>query len=170
MDLVPLLGEAVEEAAAVGAARSIRVRLQGAPAAVRVRASAEHLRTLFVNLLVNAVQYSRPDSEVTATLVVDGERVRVSVGDHGIGIAAEDLKRIFSEYYRATAAVRHHQDGDGLGLAIVKAIVGLLGAEIDVVSEVGQGTVFTVTFAGCTEKDGRSASTRGGDNGENIDY
>lgn len=153
VDLVPCLREAIDEAAAVGGARSIRVRLRTSLDGVFVRGSQEHLRTLFVNLLVNAVQYSRPDSEVTAALVVEGGQVRVSVRDHGIGIAAEDLERIFSEYYRATEAVRHHRDGDGLGLAIVKAIVGLLGAEIDVASEVGRGTVFSVTFAGLTDKD-----------------
>ena len=148
MEPASVLREVVEEVAAVGRDREIRVRLEvvGESAEARVRATAEHLQTMFLNLLLNAVQYSRPGEEVVAELsVVDG-RVTVSVRDQGIGIAAGDLPRIFSEYYRAPDAVRHHDGGDGLGLAIVKATVALLGAEIEVVSEVGRGTVFTVLF------------------------
>lgn len=150
--LAPLLAELVEETASVGRARRITVRLAAADDAVRVRGTVEHLRTLFQNLLVNAVQYSRPDSEVCVTMAATAGRVTVAVQDHGIGIADAELGKIFSEYYRTAAAASHHGEGDGLGLAIVKAIVGLLGAEIEVASEVGRGTVFRVVFPAAAGK------------------
>ena len=144
--LAPLLAELVEETASVGRARQITVRLATTDDTALVRGIVEHLRTLFQNLMVNAVQYSRPDSEVLVTVTVTNGRVTVAVQDHGIGIADEEMGKIFNEYYRTAAAASHHDEGDGLGLAIVKAIVSLLGAEIEVASEVGRGTVFRVVF------------------------
>ena len=151
VELVPLLTEVIEEAAAVGLDREVTVRLLPSDN-VRVRGTEEHLRTLFVNLLVNAVHYSRLGGEVEVEIVESGERVTVQVRDSGIGIADDDLPKIFSEYFRAADAVRHNGSGDGLGLAIVKAIVSLLGAEIAVTSEVGRGTVFTVIFTALLDK------------------
>ncbi len=145
--LMPLLAELVAEATAAGQGREITVHLVPPDEEVWVLATEEHLRTLFLNLLLNAVQYSRPGGEVGVALALADNQVTVSVRDHGIGIGFAEVGLIFEEYYRTPAAVHHYGEGDGLGLAIVKAISTLLGAEIQVSSEVGNGTVVRVTFA-----------------------
>ncbi|MDH5298320.1 MAG: HAMP domain-containing histidine kinase, partial [Desulfobulbaceae bacterium] len=146
VDLRRVLVEGVEEAGVLGRPGRVTVTLFASAEPVWVRASEEHLRTLFGNLLANSVHYSRPGGEVAVALAMEGGRAMVTVRDQGIGIPASALPRIFDEHYRAVNAVRHHDGGTGLGLPIVRAIANLLGAQLDVESEIDRGTLFTVTF------------------------
>lgn len=147
LDLDQALTEVVREAADLGQARGIRIEYQNCAAEPAiVRATHEHLHTLFMNLLSNAVNYSHDKGTVRVRLSLKPRSVIVDVADQGIGIAKEALPKIFDEYHRTRAAAAHHEGGTGLGLAIVKATVRLLGARIDVQSAEGAGSVFTVEF------------------------
>jgi len=76
----------------------------------------------------------------------DAERAVVRVQDTGIGIPSRDLPRIFERFYRVDKARSRATGGTGLGLAIVKHAVEQMGGSVDVKSDLGRGTVFTITF------------------------
>ena len=101
------------------------------------------LRELFLNLLDNAVKYSRPSGTVDITLTIDQTHARMSVADHGIGIVQEDQSRIFHRFYRTDAARAHTKKGTGLGLAICAWIIESHLGRIEVQSKVGEGSTFT---------------------------
>jgi PAS domain S-box-containing protein len=98
------------------------------------------LRQVFHNLLTNAAKYSPGGSPVHVTVREDAGAVVVTVRDAGIGIAPGDRARIFERFVRAT----RHAEGTGLGLYMSRAIVEAHGGRIEVDSEVGRGTTFTV--------------------------
>ena len=83
---------------------------------------------LFANLLDNAIKFSPPDSAVAIHLVDDRNRSRITIADHGIGIADSDKGRVFDRFYRADSS--RHVAGNGLGLSLAKAVVELHRGEI----------------------------------------
>ena len=101
---------------------------------------AHHLRQVLINLLGNAVKYTDRGS-VTLRLRAVEERIRFEVADTGVGIGADDLSRIFQAFYQTDAGVAKGE-GTGLGLTISREFVRLMGGEIEVDSEPGQGSVF----------------------------
>jgi signal transduction histidine kinase len=128
-------------------------RLAGALEMERVRIAAPHevpvvladparLEQIVLNLVTNALKYSAAGSEVVVTLAADGERMELSVSDHGPGISPDELPRLFDRYYRARNATR--AEGLGLGLFITRKLVDAHGWDIRVESELGRGSVFTV--------------------------
>jgi len=112
----------------------------------RVMADQGRLEQVVVNLLENAIKYTPDGGTVRLFTEDDGECVRVSVADSGIGIPFKDLPRIFERFYRVDEARTREQGGTGLGLAIVKHIVQLHGGAVSVTSQAGQGSVFSFTL------------------------
>ncbi|HBY92400.1 MAG: ATP-binding protein [Ardenticatenaceae bacterium] len=107
----------------------------------------DRLKQLFLNLVDNAIKYT-PRGEVVLSLYRDepAEVVRVVVSDSGIGIPVEALPQLFSPFYRVDRARSRELGGAGLGLAIVQWIVEAHGGQIEVESQEGAGSVFTVTL------------------------
>jgi two-component system phosphate regulon sensor histidine kinase PhoR len=108
-----------------------------------VLATRDHIRQLWTNLISNAIRYTPEGGSVSVSLAVRDGMVEGVVEDTGIGIAAEDLPRIFDEFYRTRTAKEMVSGGTGLGLPIVKRIVETYGGNISVESEVGKGSRFT---------------------------
>lgn len=100
------------------------------------------LRDVLDILLENAVKYSPAGSTVAVSLRVEGESLFLGVRDHGIGISAAHLHRIFDRFYRVDTRLTREHDGAGIGLAICKRIVELHGGEIWAESGPGVGSVF----------------------------
>jgi signal transduction histidine kinase len=98
---------------------------------------------LLLNLVDNAIKYTPSGGDVTLTLKREAGWVLVSVADTGCGIPEEDLPHIFERFYRADRS-RARPGGAGLGLSIAKWVAEAHGGELEVESEVGQGTVFTL--------------------------
>ncbi len=111
-----------------------------------VMGTYEDMEHLLSNLINNAIKYTNPGGRVTLSLQEKGGNVVGTVEDTGIGIAPEDLPRIFDGFYRARSAKNMDAEGTGLGLAIVKQVVDLYGGQLGVESEVGKGSKFTFTF------------------------
>jgi two-component system phosphate regulon sensor histidine kinase PhoR len=102
------------------------------------------LEQVFVNLLDNAVKFSRPNGEVLIEVQsVDG-KARITIADSGIGIPSEDLPRIFERFYRVDKARSRDVGGTGLGLSIVKHVIEQMGGTVTVESRLGEGSKFTV--------------------------
>ncbi|WP_435521452.1 two-component system histidine kinase PnpS [Bhargavaea ullalensis] len=114
------------------------------PENLEVKADENRLVQIFVNLVVNAVAYSKPDTDIRITAEASGGMARISVEDHGIGIPEQELSRLFERFYRVDRARSRDSGGTGLGLAIVKHLVDLHGGTIGVESRLGEGSVFTV--------------------------
>jgi two-component system phosphate regulon sensor histidine kinase PhoR len=110
-----------------------------------VRADSFRLEQMFVNLLDNGLKYTEKGG-VTIYLIRKEGEVIIEVQDTGIGIAAEHLPRIFERFYTVDKARSRKLGGTGLGLSIVKHIVLLHGGKIQVKSDLGLGTKFTVTL------------------------
>ncbi len=112
-----------------------------APAAIET--DPLRLHQIVANLLANALKYSSQDDPVSVVVAADGDDVIIDVADHGPGIPADELPRIFEPYYR-TAGGRAAADGAGLGLAITRRLAEALGGHLTASSVVGEGSVFRV--------------------------
>lgn len=108
------------------------------------RTDAELLRRLLGNLLSNAIRYTSAGS-VDVRCRSEGNRVSITVRDSGVGIPADQLDKIFDEFYQIDQGSRR-PEGLGLGLSIVRRLCALLGHDVRVESTVGKGTAFTVTL------------------------
>jgi len=112
-----------------------------------VWADSDQIEQVLVNLLDNAIKYSRPGGTVTVSVDGGGEEpARVQIRDEGIGIPAEDLARIGERFYRADKARSRAEGGSGLGLAIAQTLVEAHGGRLWLESEEGRGTVVTFTL------------------------
>jgi two-component system sensor histidine kinase/response regulator len=110
-----------------------------------VLADPGRLERIIANLLTNALKYSADDAPVVARLVRCGASIELSITDRGIGIPAESLALLFDRYFRAKGG-KARASGLGLGLYIARLMVETLGGRIDVASELGAGSTFTVTL------------------------
>ncbi len=107
---------------------------------------ARALSHCLLNLLDNAIKYSRAHKEIRVSGAQDGATVRLSVADRGIGIAAEDQKRVFEKFVRVEAGLVHDVKGAGLGLSLVDQIVRAHAGRVELASEPGEGSTFTLVL------------------------
>jgi signal transduction histidine kinase len=96
------------------------------------------------NVIGNALQYNRERGVVRITAKMDDSTAVVTVEDQGRGIASEDLPHVFKRFYRADKVRSRQADHSGLGLAIAHAIVTAHHGSIEVVSQVGSGSTFSI--------------------------
>jgi two-component system, cell cycle sensor histidine kinase DivJ len=101
-------------------------------------------RQILLNLLSNAIKFSHPGGTVTVTLKRQGQSINLSVGDRGVGMAPESLKRIGEPFFQAQDGLARRYEGTGLGLSIVKGLVDLHDGTLRAMSEIGAGTTMTV--------------------------
>jgi PAS domain S-box-containing protein len=104
------------------------------------------LNRAFANLIVNAINYTPPGGSIDVHTYQEDARVYVAIHDTGMGIARDELPRIFDRFYRVDGARNTDQGGTGLGLAIVKRIVELHSGQIQVDSEPGSGSTFCINL------------------------
>ncbi|WP_119291656.1 ATP-binding protein [Azohydromonas sediminis] len=144
VDLRELLDDVVGIVAPQAEAKGLRFELRvHGRLPPYVRADAKRLRQILINLLGNAVRFTERGG---VTLALDHRRevARFEVIDTGIGIAEQDLERIFLPFERGTAGRRSGDPGTGLGLTITQLLTQLMGGELSVRSRPGEGSVFTV--------------------------
>jgi two-component system sensor histidine kinase SenX3 len=146
-DPVPIhlvVAQAAERVRAAAEQRGIRSRIGEPPHHLTVLGDRRQLVSALYNLMENAVKYSDEGSTVEVGGRTDGEWVEMRVRDHGIGIPAHDLERIFERFYRVDRARGRDTGGTGLGLAIVRHVAGNHGGEVLVDSREGEGSTFTL--------------------------
>ena len=112
---------------------------------LNITTDKESFRSIFSNLLNNAIKYSSKDSIITFNQYKKKKTTIISIKDNGYGIDKKSIHRIFERFYR-TSKARAHTKGTGLGLALVKQLSGRIGANITVESQINHGTEFFVSF------------------------
>ena len=123
------------------------VYAQESAAGLVARADPERLRQVLLNLLTNAVKFTDPGGRLSLACAPDGDLLRIRVSDTGRGIPAEQLTRIFEPFVQVDRHLTHaSQQGVGLGLAISRDLARRMGGELVAESEVGVGSVFTLTL------------------------
>jgi signal transduction histidine kinase len=115
-------------------------------------ADEELMSEVWINLLHNAVKFTRPGGKIMIVLRRDGGEIRCQISDTGIGIAPEDQMHIFERFYRADRARGRSLGGNGLGLSIVRKIVELHDGRVELESEPLKGSIFRV-YLGCPSRD-----------------
>ena len=140
-----LVSDIAEEFAALAVAASLQLRSQiYVSDALEVIGNSEQLYRLVSNLVINAIKYTPAEGQVTITLESNRTEAIISVRDTGIGISKPEQKRIFDRFYRLNSDCSRQTGGSGLGLAIASAIAIAHRGSIDVESELGVGSTFTV--------------------------
>lgn len=113
---------------------------------VMVEMDPDRIRQAVINLLSNAIRYSDAGGFIKVGVGADRKNAWISVADSGIGISAEDIDRVFGRFWRAEASRNRAQGGLGVGLAVTKEVIERHRGYIQVESEVGVGTTFTVVI------------------------
>ena len=141
-----VVAEAVERVRSVADQRGIGLAVTEPNRRLTVMGDRRQLVSALYNLLENAVKYSDRGSTVEVDTEVSGSAVEVEVRDHGIGIPARDLERIFERFYRVDRGRSRETGGTGLGLAIVRHVAVNHHGEVRVRSLEGEGSVFTLVL------------------------
>ncbi len=146
-ELAPIVAQATLSCrpAAERAGQTLEVALPDAP--IRVRADRARLAQVFVHLIVNACKFTPAGGHVAVVVRGDGDIVRITVRDDGIGIAGADLERVFDMFAQVPNTIKRARDGLGIGLALARRLVELHGGSIAAASDgPGRGSAFTVSL------------------------
>jgi CheY-like chemotaxis protein/anti-sigma regulatory factor (Ser/Thr protein kinase) len=129
-----------------GAAHAAGVHLEVEATDVIVEADADRLVQALTNLLGNAIKFSDPGAEVCLDAEARGHQVILRITDHGRGIPPEMLESVFERFQQVDASDAREKGGTGLGLAIVRSIAERHGGRVEVASEVGEGSCFSIVL------------------------
>lgn len=145
VDMNDVVNEAVERIAPISTRRNISVVFTAHAGGVKVQGDYFQLISAVSNLIENAVKYSDDSKQVDVDTSIVGDRAVLNVTDHGVGIPAESLDRIFERFYRVDRARSRGTGGTGLGLSIVRHVATNHGGDVTVRSREGEGSTFTFT-------------------------
>lgn len=140
---------------------SINCHLNNEP--VYVVGNPDRVEQMLINLVENGIKYNKPGGSVTVQVFSNGEDANITISDTGIGIAEENLPRLFERFYRVDKGRSRQMGGTGLGLAIVKHIVRSMDGEIEVHSKLNEGTEFLITLPLATAKESEPDTIFGDD-------
>jgi signal transduction histidine kinase/CheY-like chemotaxis protein len=141
IDLAPFCADVVEALRPVAASKGVELRT--AASSTTVAADPLRLRQILDNLMANAIKFTPGGGRVTLSAEQVVDEVHLAVQDTGVGIAAEDQERVFEEFQQV-GDVAARQGGTGLGLALTRRLVAAHGGRVELYSELGKGSRFTV--------------------------
>jgi signal transduction histidine kinase len=140
-----LVSDVAEELSALAIAADLTLSIDiRTPEPLHVNGDEEQLYRLIFNLVVNAIQYTPAGGQVAVILDSSTQQALIYIKDTGVGIALPEQTRIFDRFYRVNSDRSRHTGGSGLGLSIAKAIAIAHNGSIDVQSELGKGSTFTI--------------------------
>jgi hypothetical protein len=144
--LTPILHEVAENHKQVSARKQISLSLQINSNDLYAKCDRMALTQVLDNLLSNAIKFSKSGSHVTASAVISGGLVTLSISDQGPGIGEEDQKKLFQKFGKLSARPTGGESSNGLGLSIVKRLIEAMGGTIRCESRLGVGTSFIFTL------------------------
>ncbi|VVO24290.1 Sensor histidine kinase RcsC [Pseudomonas fluorescens] len=154
IDLNKMVGVLAEDAAMVAEGKGCTLTCSIDPALGTVFLDPRHFEKILLNLVSNAIKFTPAGGTVhLAVTALDGERFELAVQDSGIGIAPDKLPLLFQRFSQIDNSATRHYSGTGIGLALVKYLVELMGGEVGVNSEPGQGSCFFVRLPLGDEQD-----------------
>jgi len=153
VDIVQVLEEVADPMSALAEGNGISLFMQIDDTLYITKANPGHIKSLWTNLIGNAIKYTNSGGSVSVSLTQDDNFIIGTIQDTGIGISTECLPHIFDQFYRSRNAKSMNRQGTGLGLSIVKRILETYGGNISVESELGKGTKFTFTLPKVTDQD-----------------
>jgi two-component system sensor histidine kinase SenX3 len=151
VEITDIVNEAIDQCEAMAESRNVWVEIENVKNAV-VIGNREQLVMAVHNLVENAINYSPEKTRVIVSSKIDSQIVEIVVKDQGIGIADENLDRIFERFYRVDPARSRATGGTGLGLSIVKHVVKNHGGDVKVWSAPGVGSTFAIRLPITKEK------------------
>jgi cell cycle sensor histidine kinase DivJ len=143
-DLEEIGGQAVRFVKMQSDRKGVGLKLAVAKEAKTVFADKRALKQMLINLITNGVKFTPRGGEVRVKAWRDANGIAIAVSDTGVGISAEDLKRLGKPFEQAEGALTRTQEGTGLGLALVKALAAMHGGEAKIESALGEGTTVTL--------------------------
>src|SRR2546423_2070485 len=146
IDLRGLMDELRETMEPLAKEKGIFLEESLSPDLPPVKADRPKLRRIIVNLLSNAIKFTPKGGKVSLKAEREDGRIRIYVTDTGVGIAKEDVERLFDKYEQARSRATRGEKGTGLGLYITRQLVELHGGHIEVKSELGRGSTFSFTM------------------------
>ncbi|MGO4544675.1 ATP-binding protein [Paenibacillus sp. 2TAB23] len=144
LSLTPLITDAIDTQQLSAPTHQINAR-HDAPSTI-VLADRDKMHQVIINLLSNAIKYSPNGGHIDIVSGINNNQYFIQIEDHGLGIPPEAMKNLFNKFYRVDNSDRREIGGTGLGLAIVKEIIAKHEGKIEVQSEFGKGSSFTVTL------------------------
>ncbi len=144
VDMNEVAQQVVERYMPQATERNVKLRIKPSPGLFPVSGDAKSLERALMALVDNAIKFSPAGREVEVRLSATGDKAFIAVEDHGIGIASENLPRIFDRFYHIDKSGNDLYGGIGLGLAITRQVIAQHQGSLDVVSEPGKGSTFTV--------------------------
>ncbi len=146
-DLRTAVESAMEQARPAARRRGIDLELILPDVPVRIRHDPQRIGQVVINLVGNAIKFTQPGGSVSVRVAGQAAGgATIEVRDTGVGIQPAELPRIFDRFYRGSLANEARGTGSGLGLAIVRSIVDMHHGTVEVASQLGSGTAFTVTL------------------------
>ena len=144
MQLAPLIDEVIGTARPLADQNKNRLTVEGQDDLGALTVDPMRLRQILLNLLSNACKFTKAGEVKLAARKVSSSFVEFAVSDTGIGMTAEQQAKLFEEFTQADATTAQHFGGTGLGLAITRKLARMMGGDVTVTSEPGNGSVFTV--------------------------
>jgi signal transduction histidine kinase len=126
--------------------RNVKLRFKPSPGLPPISGDSKSMERALMSLVDNAIKFSPKGGDVEIRLSANGDKVFAAVEDHGIGITPENLPRIFDRFYHVEKSEDNLFGGIGLGLAITRQVIAQHQGSLDVTSEPGKGSTFTVTL------------------------
>jgi signal transduction histidine kinase len=144
VDACTIVRGAAEQGERLAQNRGVGFSIDVPPGSIPIQADGEALRRALLILMDNAAKYTPRCGSIRVSVASCDGFAQTSVSDTGIGVAPQDMPRLFDRFWRADKARSREQGGAGLGLSIAKWIVDMHGGSISVQSEPGKGSVFTI--------------------------
>jgi signal transduction histidine kinase/CheY-like chemotaxis protein len=158
--VAPLIDEVVGTARQLADTNKNRLVVDVQPNLAPVTVDPMRLRQILLNLLSNACKFTKQgEVKLSVKKIVDGRNwLELAVSDTGIGMTPEQMGKLFEEFTQADSSTARRYGGTGLGLAITRKLARMMGGDVDVSSETGKGSVFTVRLPGPADSPARIAS------------
>lgn len=145
-DLIELVNAIVADLRSLAEQKGLNLNLETCQECIPIVNDNIRLRQILINLLSNAIKFTEEGEISLIVEELSEEQVRLLIRDTGVGIAVPEQARVFQEFWQADQSTTRQPGGTGLGLAIVKALVNSMQGEIQLESELGAGTTFSLTL------------------------